>query len=292
MTSISDKFSTFCTNIRIEEDVVKNISYRYKRMTRQLNVDFWANESETSHSLYVGSYGRGSAIHVSDIDMLFQLQYADYQRINSYSGNGQSALLQEVKNSISKTFSSYIKADGQVIVVEFTDGVIFEILPCFVNKNGSFTYPDTNEGGRWRVTDPKAEIETIRLANENWNNNLKRLCRMARSWKDSWSVPIGGLLIDTLAYNFLEQWKYNDESFSYYDWMTRDFFEYLKDQDYEQEYWHAPGSNQKVFGKGLFQYKALRCYHLALEAISYENKNYEYSANEKWRDIYGNKFPI
>ncbi|MGQ9779131.1 MAG: SMODS domain-containing nucleotidyltransferase [Bacillota bacterium] len=193
---VGDWFQTFCDNIKIPDSVVDTISYRYKRITKQLNKDFWNSESETSHSLYAGSYGRGTAIHVSDIDVLFQLPYEKYQQYDSYRGNGQSALLQEVKNSIEKTYKSYMRADGQVICISFTDGVIFELAPCFLNEDGSFTYPDTNNGGSWKVTNPKPEITELTNANNNWNKNLKRLCRMARAWKDQWDVPIGGLLIE------------------------------------------------------------------------------------------------
>ena len=33
---------------------------------------------------------------------------------------------------------------------------------------------------------------------------------MMRAWKNNWSVPIGGLLIDTLAYQFIENYKYTE----------------------------------------------------------------------------------
>jgi hypothetical protein len=71
--SISEKFQTFCTNLRMTTSVVNNVSSRYKQITKRLNTDFYSSDSETLHSLYVGSYGRGTAIHVSDIDMLFIL---------------------------------------------------------------------------------------------------------------------------------------------------------------------------------------------------------------------------
>lgn len=289
-----DKFKVFCSNILIKDNVICDISYRYKRITRQLNEDFWESNSDTYHSLYVGSYGRDTDIHVSDIDMIFWLPYKIYTRYKLHIGNSQSQLLQTVKKSIQKTYSSsYLKADGQVIKVDFADGVSFEIVPCFLNVNGdgSFIYPDTNNGGSWEKTDPKPEIEVIKNANQQWNYNLKRLCRMARAWKDKWNVPIGGLLIDTLAYNFLSNFTYKEESFLYYDWMTRDFFNYLKNQRENQKHWHAPGSNQFVWKKGEFRYKALCCYNLAQEAIKYESKECHWSANQKWKEIYGPKFP-
>lgn len=274
------------------QTTVDNISYRYKRIIKQLNKDFWNSESDTAHSLYVGSYGRGTEIHISDIDVLFQLPYEKYAQYNAYAGNGQSALLQEVKSSIEKTYKSYMRADGQVIMVNFTDGICFEIIPGFINEDGiSYTYPDTNSGGSWKVTNPRAEIKELTESNNRWNKNLKRLCRMARAWKEVWDVPIGGLLIDTLAYNFMKNWGYRDKSFVYYDWMSRDFFEYLKDQNEQQQYWHAPGSNQLVYRKGKFEYKALRCYNISLEAIQKESDGYEWSAKQKWREIFGTKFP-
>lgn len=114
---------------------------------------------------------------------------------------------------------------------------------------------------------------------------------MARAWKDTWNVPIGGLLIDTLAHNFLSQWEYKDKSYVYYDWMSRDFFAYLKDQNPDKNYWLALGSNQYVYRKGSFEYKALRCYNISLEAISYQNNDQYWSAKQKWREIYGTKYP-
>ncbi|EKO3965174.1 SMODS domain-containing nucleotidyltransferase [Vibrio fluvialis] len=291
--SISGKFSTFCSALRMSDDVVSNVSYRAKQITKRVNSDFRGLDCDISYSLFVGSYGRGTDILVSDIDMIIQLPYEQYEKYNGYQTNGQSALLQAVRDSIKKTYSTtHISGDGQVVKLNFSDGICYEIVPAFINKDGeSFTYPDTNDGGKWKVTNPRAEIKEMNAANNGWNKNLKRLCRMARAWKDEWDVPIGGLLIDTLAYNFLKQWEYKDKSFTYYDWMTRDFFAYLKDQDPDKNYWLAPGSLQYVWRKGKFEYKALRCYNIAIEALGYERDNMDVLANLKWREIYGNKFP-
>ena len=277
----------------MSETVVANVSSRAKQITKRVNNDFRLLDSYTRYSLNVGSYGRGTAIHVSDIDMLVELPYSVYEKYHRYTHNGQSALLQVLRDSIKKTYpTTHIRGDGQVVKLNFNDGICYEIVPSFVNKDGeSFTYPDTNNGGSWKVTKPRAEIKEINSANVEWNKNLKRLCRMARAWKNKWDVPIGGLLIDTLAYNFLKQWEYRDKSFIYYDWMTRDFFAYLKSQNSDKQYWLAPGSSQYVWRKGTFEYKALCCYNISLEALKYESNNMPYTANQKWREIYGNKFP-
>ena len=49
------------------------VSQRYKRITKAINLEFWGSNSETEHSFYVGSYGRGTAIDTSDIDILVEL---------------------------------------------------------------------------------------------------------------------------------------------------------------------------------------------------------------------------
>jgi len=290
---LADWFSDFCSNIQVQDG--STISTRYKAITRRLNTDFWKTTSETSHSLYVGSYGRNTAIQgFSDLDMVFELPSDLYFQYNNYNGNGQSALLQAVRNSMQKTYpTSTIGGDGQVVVVNFQDGITFEVVPVFNNKAGSYTYPDSNGGGSWKMTNPKPEIEAIRTRNTTCNGNLVTLCRMMRSWKRKWSVPIGGLLVDTLAYQFIDGWQYKDKSYLYYDFMCRDFFRFMADQDKEQEYWKAPGSGQHVCGKGLFQWKATRSYNISLEAIEHETANpkREWSAKQKWREIFGTSYP-
>lgn len=282
--SVSEYFSTFCSNLRMSSDNVSKIQNRYKQITKRINIEYRGSTSETLYSLYVGSYGRDTEIWTSDIDIIVQLPYQTYKKFNDYNGNGQSALLQEVKNELKKTYSSsHITGDGQVISIKFSDGIDFEIVPAFINKDNSYTYPDTNNGGTWKTTDPKKEISAMSNLNRTTNKNLKRLCRMTRAWKMEWKVPMSGILIDTLAYKFLSNWEHKDKSFVYYDYMSRDFFKFLKDLDKEKLYWLAPGSGRYVF-KGLnFQNKASVAYNLSLEAISHEYNNRPYSSKKKWR---------
>ena len=127
--------------------------------------------------------------------------------------------------------------------------------------------------------------------NKDTNKNLKRLCRMARAWKGKCNVPMSGILIDTLAYKFINDWEYKDKSYLYYDFMSRDFFKYLKELDEDQSYWLAPGSQRYVWKKGEFHTKAKTAYNNAVSAISYENGNYSYSAKQKWERDLWNEIP-
>ena len=175
---LADWFNTFCDSIKVQN--ADTISQRYKAITKRLNTDFWETDSDTSHSLYVGSYGRNTAIHgTSDVDMIFRLPYSVYKQYDDYSDNGQSALLQAVRNSVKNTYyGTSVGADGQVILIPFSDGITFELVPGFLNNNGSYTHPDSNGGGSWKTTNPKPEIEALRERNSTCNNNLIPLCRM------------------------------------------------------------------------------------------------------------------
>ena len=104
-------------------------------------------------------------------------------------------------------------------------------------------------------------------------------------------MPLGGLLIDTLAYQFIENYEYRDKSYLYYDFISRDFFAFMAHQDADQDYWKAPGSGQYVYKDGVFQYKAKQCYNLAVKAIAHDTSKHSWSAKSVWRDIFGNAFP-
>ncbi len=287
----TSNFSALCSNLYVDNQAI--ISDRYKRITRRLNLDFWGMDSEIAHSRYVGSYGRDTAIRgFHDLDILFQLPSSFYEQYDAYATNGQSALLQAVKNSIGITYPLTTRVgDGQVVVVTFADGMRFEVVPAFLNTSGSYTFPDSNNGGKWRITNPLPEITAVQTNNNLWNKNLKRLCRMARAWRREWDVPMGGLLIDTLASQFMGSWTYRDKSFAFYDWMMRDFLYFVSQQNPSQVYWRAVGSGQEVRRTGSFEYKALKSYNIVLEAIDYDSKEMPYSAAGKWREIYGSFYP-
>lgn len=145
------------------------ISLRYKTITKAINREFWNSSSDTSNSFYVGSYGRGTAVDTSDLDVLVELPNDQYDRFNSPYGNGPSRLLQTVKNAVLESYPrSDVKGDGQVVVINFSDGIKFEILPAFRKLSyigiwdGTYKYPDTHMGGNWMSTNPKAEQKAMK----------------------------------------------------------------------------------------------------------------------------------
>lgn len=244
----------------IPRDTRSTISTRYRTVTRAINREFWGSQSETQNSLYVGSYGRGTAIDSSDLDILVELPQNEYSRYDSATGNGQSRLLQAVRSAIQNSYPrSDVRADGQVVKITFSDDMRFEILPAFKNINwfgqwdGTYSYPDTNMGGNWRSTNPKAEQEAMKQKNITSNGLLYDTCKHLRRVRDDHyrSYHLSGIVIDSFVYVAMGNWRWTPDgessSASYGDY-ERVLLNYLDQQTAWRStlYLTAPGSGQEV----------------------------------------------
>ena len=277
--SVSEDFKQFLKNIRVSKAEI--IGNRYDRITKALNKQFRNSLSKKDNSLQVGSYGRYTGIKgISDLDMLYIMPDSKWTTYEKAPGQ----LLKDTKNAILATFPrTKVRVDTLVVVVQYKNFKV-EVQPVFKEKDGSFKYPYTSNGKPWRITKPKDEMKAMKETNEAKNNNLRPLCKMARAWKNKHGVAMGGLLIDTLAHNFLNDTSdYDNKGPHYYGEMCCDFFAYLSKLP-EQERWHALGSNQHVKVKKNFQRSAKKAFELCVEAIKDNN-------NEKWRKVFGRGYP-
>jgi len=228
------------------------VSMRYKTITKAINVEFRSSQSDSAYSLQVGSYGRNTAITTSDIDILVELPENEYIRHDSYKGNGQSRLLQAVRNAILTSYpKTAVNADGQIVKVEFADGMIFEVLPAFMTWGGTYKYPDTNMGGNWRSTNPKAEIEAMRQKNNDSNGLLYDTCKHIRRIRDGHFSPytLSGIVIDCFVYHAIGGWHWRRDGET--PSVNPITFEQVLLNDFKQRFTYnftlqAPGSHQVV----------------------------------------------
>ncbi|WP_217496046.1 nucleotide-binding domain-containing protein [Agrococcus sp. SGAir0287] len=259
---------------------------RCDEITKALNKDFRGIESSTDHKLMVGSYGRWTAIRgVSDLDLLF---IAPASLRSDYDKDGGAArILQRTKRAIQNRYpATTVRVDRLVVVVEFTS-FSFDVQPVFANDDDSYSYPDTYSDA-WKVTKPRAEIRAIREENETARGNLRRLCRMTRSWKNKHGVVMGGLLIDTLASRFFKaEPDWAAEGSDGFGLMCEAFFDFLA-QEPDHEFYAAIGSGQRVKVKKRFQPAAADARDLASIAIGARDQRNEYA---KWRAVFGRSVP-
>lgn len=286
--NVSEIFDTLLKNLKVG-DASTTIAMRRDEITKALNRDFRSVEGSTANRLMVGSYGRHTAIRgVSDLGMIFIVPASLRSSYNSETGPRR--ILTRVKDALKARYpNTDIRVDQCVVRVQFTSNKFkFEVQPAFENADGSFDYPDT-KAETWRTTKPRAEIAATKERNDRTSKNMRHLARMARAWKDSNGVVMNGLLIDTLVYRFFSiTTKYDDKGTLWFDFMVRDFFEFLTNES-DKDYYLALGSNQRVIVKKRFQSKARKAYNHCLEAIADEGKE---SANKKWREVFGTAAPL
>lgn len=287
--AISNDFENFINNLK--QTNMDDMLTSTGEIAKKLNNYYYDLKGDSISNMFiVGSVGRETAIKgVSDLDLLFDLPSEVYTKFNNYESNGQSQLLQEVKNVLLERYpKTDISGDGQVVVINFSNFTV-ELVPGFKQSDDSFKYPDTHDGGKWKITNPLPEIETSKDTAQTTKNNFKYIANMLRAWKNEQGFKFGGLLIDTLVYNFLnENSQYNDISFDDYLGMTKDLFNFLQSQDKDQSYWFALGSNQHVYNSdnGKFVTKAKKAYN-KLKDLDEDST----ILNDELIEIFGSSFP-
>ena len=281
-------FNEFHDNLKISN--YETISSKYRRITKILNKTFRNTESETANTLQVGSIGRNTAIvGISDLDMIYEMPKHDFKKYHSRKFNGQSDLLQDIKKAIIQTYPrTDVRGDGQVVVVSFENYKV-EICPAFIKEDGDYFHPDSHNGGSWQTTKPRHEIEAFKTMNDKSKGNFRILAKMCRAWKNKNGVKISGFLIDILCYNFfVDNETHFNTTFSNYDILLQDFFDFLQTKDKTQKYYIAPGSRQRAYSKGNFVAKAKKAYEKIHEA---RQKNENKTVYGIWRKVFGIHFP-
>lgn len=280
---LSEAFSTFKENLSFTADLRQSISKKYCGITEALNDSYRGVSSSTAYSLQVGSFGRHTAIKsISDLDMVYILP----DELRSECRDSPDKILYKTRDIlVSRYPKTTIRSDRLVVCVHFSNCYV-EVQPVFeiYDENDPlsyFEYPDTYTNS-WKKTKPRHEIHECKNKNVETFGNYYNVCKMIRAWKNNFGIKIGGLLIDTLVYNFFSsddvKMKYGQCSFDSYPSLFKDFFFYLKGQRNDC-YYHAPGSKQQVKIKEKFIKKAEEAYNII-------------DTDENcWKKIFGRYFP-
>lgn len=281
-------FDGLLANLKVG-DKVATIRARRDEITKALNKNFRDKDACVDYKLMIGSFGRHTAIKsISDLDMIFILPSG--LRDDYSDPNGPRRILERVRDVLKARYQNTdTRVDQCVVRVQFASNAFkFEVQPAFENPDGSFDYPDT-KAESWKTTKPRAEISATKECNDRTSTNMRHLARMARAWKNANGVNIGGLVIDTLVYNFFAQTgEFDSANTGSFDLMSRDFFAFLRDEP-EKDYYLALGSRQRVQVKAKFQAKAKKAYNRCVSAI--ENKGTS-SSVRKWREVFGTSVPL
>jgi len=290
--SISANFNMFCDHLKVSAKKESIISLRYNSISKKLNNDFW-NINTNYGSIYIGCYGRGTANDgVKKVDMIFEMPSHLLEQYDACGEKCQAKFLEDVRRSIATMYpKTSIDKEKQYIKVQFSDGMSFNIVPAFIKDGGGYFFADLTGKGSWNTKKPISFIEAIKHSDKAANYNLKKLCKMVKAWKQNCNVKIKDVLIDTLVYEFFLSSKKEYKSYSQFDTMCMDFFKFLMDQEASKVFWDCIGSNQKIHNSFNFRYKAIIAYFKAKSAIKAAKSGRNWSAVQKWREVFGYRFP-
>lgn len=289
--TVSKRFDTLIENLNLTADQAADGETKHKGVRRCLNRHYYGSASDTANSRLVGSWGKSTRIRPPrDIDVLFVLPESVFHRYQQRPGNKQSQLLQEVKGVLQATYTSTnMSGDGQVVVVPFLSYAV-EVVPAFLLQSGQYWICDTNNGGRYKETDPKAEIEKVSASNDHTNGNTRRLIRMMKRWQEYCNVPLKSFLIELLAIEFLGSWAHAAKSATYHDWMVRDFLEFLVSK--ANSFVIVPGTYEIVWLGDAWKSRAETALGRSRAACKNESGGYPCLAGEEWQKIFGTFIPM
>ncbi len=186
----ADRFNNFLQNIKLTSSQKEDAKNKYDGVCKKLHDHFYDNNYSGDTKLLVGSYGKKTNIRPArDVDVFFKIPWDKF----SSSYGSQSNLLQKVRNILKERYyNTDIRADRNVVVVNFSNTHFIELIPCFEHTipgelKGKFSIPDSTNGGSWKLVDPKAEIEQINNSDKITNGNTKNLIKMIKKWQQNLS---------------------------------------------------------------------------------------------------------
>ena len=284
-------FTSFLSNLELTQAQRDDAETKSKSVGNCLYSAYYGNtySSSSPKRIIVGSYGKGTAVRPpSDIDMLFILPDTEYWRFNNSPYNGQSSLLQDVKSKLVQTFpNTDIRADGQVVKIPFSTYAI-DLVPAFICADQSIITCNTNDGGSWKPTNPKAEYQAIIAADDLSLNKATHLIKMLKAWKRCCNVEIKSLALEIAACQFAVNWPHRGQGLFWYDWLIRDFFAFMLKFKYGTA--QIPGITEKIYLGDKWYSKCESAYQRALKACEYEHDNYGQLAADEWKKIFGDQF--
>ncbi|WP_341859850.1 hypothetical protein WKH79_05445 [Qipengyuania sp. GPGPB31] len=290
LVSVSRRFDKFLADARLTATQLAEGRRAKESVVATLNRHYYGIRSSDQHSRFIGSWAKSTRIRPPrDVDVQFILPQSVRDRFDLRVGNKQSQILQEVKGVLSKEYySTSIRGDGPVVQKPFSK-ILVEVVPAFVRYPSGTYVCVTSYGGYYKAEDYPAQEAHINASNSRTNGNTKDLIRMLKVWQRHCNVPLRSFLIELTSVGFLDNWGSSGKSSTYYDWMIRDYFQYLLRLQNGTAY--APGTGEAISLGDAWASRAETALARARRGCEFESAELIISAGEEWQKIFGANIP-
>ncbi|MFJ6680103.1 hypothetical protein ACIQLK_13395 [Microbacterium sp. NPDC091382] len=291
-TSLFTAFEGYLKPEKAEADLALR---RAMSCATALTNHFYGDKDSSEFLTLIGSTVKDTCIRpISDIDLVFHLPAGTYTQYDAYAGNGQSALLQEVRSAIAKRYpDTVIKGDGPVVMVQFASGPAVEVVPGVLYSDASIldidcSVPITRDGGKWEATDYGAHFDAFHEVDRARSRQMARLMRYAKAWRREKSAVIRSIMLEVMAVDFFNEWDTPraQTSHTYDDWLVRDFLGYMiRNQDTTYQ---LPGSSRTITAGYGWRRDASDAFDDATTACAASDESVAYVTY--WRKVLGSGF--
>lgn len=272
---MNEHFEEMLRRLKLTKNQKKDASIKSTGVAEYLHDQFYDTKYTGSTKLLIGSYGKKTNIRPpTDVDLLFKIPAETFDQYYNYSGNGPSALLQDIRTRLSKKYTTTekISAWGKVVLIKFSDGKHnVELLPAF-DVGDVFMIPNSEDGGSWESFDARADLDAVSDANTNTGGKARKLIKIIKRWRiETKSLSIKSFEVEQACLSFLETYDVSGKT-----WATiiHSFFG-----------WFATASDKDV---SQIQTALSR----SAKAIEYEENEKFADACNEWRKVFGNRvFP-
>jgi hypothetical protein len=277
------QFTKFSENNRLTESQETDAKTKYTGVCKTLHKSYYENEYDGKTKLLFGSYKTKTntrpVSEKQDVDVIFKIPEETYNKFKNYEGNGPSALLQEIKDILKKTYTTTdeIKGWGKVVLVKFADNKHnVEVLPAFELEDKTFIIPNSENGGSWDDFDPREQVNIFQTSNNTTNTLTADLTRMMKTWvKNTSSLDYKSYTLLNDVMEFLKNDYKNGADYSDYHLVVKDCFKYLQENCDSNLDSHLKSAVDR-----------------AEKAVEYIDGNKPKEASIEWRKIFGNEFPL
>ncbi len=292
MLTVEEAFRKFRSRLQLTDKEQKDASRRQKDIRALMNEGF-----RIVHDFLTGSYKRWTKTKpLKDVDIFCVLH--DELRSKYRANKAPSLVLGDIERILAKEYGKEnVKPLRRSVCVKFTDAsddervMSFDVVPAFA-KGSHYEIPDTSRGD-WIETNPRVHEEKATAANAAFSGEWKGMVRMAKSWNRTKDKPVNpSFLLEVMALEILRPPFGGDFP---YEFVA--FFATAADRINED--WADPAGlgppvsdSMDTAARAAAKRALNEAQYTIREAIELSRAGRNGDALRKYRDLFGDRFPL